>query len=634
MSTHENANPANPRGARLRLSYWLRTMRLVWAAAPRWTSVWMILLIVQGAVPAASLYLIKLMVDSLLKAAASGGDWQQIRPALIWVALVAAVTLISEVMQSLIEWIRTAQSELIQDHIKGLVHQQSISVDLSFYESADYQDLLERARNEAGSRPLALLESCGSLIQNGITLAAIAALLLSYSLWLPVILLLSTLPAFYVVLRYDQRYHQWWNEKATERRWIHYYDVMLSDSLAAPELRLFHLGPHFQTVYKSLRQRLRNERLSQLRRQSLAKLVAGVGVLGVTGGVMSWMLWRALHGLNTLGDVALFYQAFNKGQGLMRSLLASMGQIYTNTLFMGNLFAFLDVRPEIADLPGAVAAPTVIRQGIEFRNVTFAYPGSQKPALQNFSLFIPAGKVVAIVGPNGAGKSTLLKLLCRFYDPQSGSIEIDGRDIREMAVSDLRQQLTVLFQFPLNFYASAGQSISFGDIESQPTAAEIETAARNAGIHELISRLPKGYDTTLGKYFAGGAELSGGEWQRLATARAYLRKSPAIILDEPTSFLDSWAENDWFERFRNLARGRTGILITHRFTIARRADIIHVMQDGEIRESGSHEELVNEGRLYARSWAAQLESTANPNLLSSSKLSAVNPEAVLEEACS
>lgn len=592
----------------------------------------MMLLVVQGALPAVSLYLIKLMVDSLLKAAGAGGDWQQIRPALIWVALVAALTLLSEILHSVIEWIRTAQSELIQDHIKGLVHQQSITIDLSFYESADYHDLMERARSEAGSRPLALLESCGSLVQNGITLLAIAAVLFSYSLWLPVILLLSTLPAFYIVLRFDQRHHRWWNEKTADRRWIQYYDVMLTDSLAAPELRLFHLGPHFQSVYKDLRQRLRGERLSQLRRQSLAKLGSAVGVLAVTGSVMTWMLWRALQGLNTLGDVALFYQAFSKGQGLMRSLLGSLGQIYTNTLFMGNLFAFLDVKPAIVDVPDALAAPTVVRHGIEFRNVTFSYPGSEKAALQNFSLFIPAGKVVAIVGPNGAGKSTLLKLLCRFYDPQSGSIEIDGCDIRKMAVSDLRHQLTVLFQLPLHYYATAGQSIAFGDIEARPQAADIETAARNAGAHELIAGLPKGYDNILGKYFAEGAELSGGEWQRIATARAYLRQSPVIILDEPTSFLDSWAENDWFERFRNLARARTAILITHRFTIARRADIIQVMENGEIRESGSHEELLAEGGLYAKSWIAQLESTDTPNPLPTLERSAGNAEALVGEA--
>lgn len=611
MPSHNKDITARIQSALPWLSYWLRAMKLIWAAAPRWTTVWSILLIVQGIVPAASVYLIKLMVDNLVKATSSGGDWQQIRQSLVLVALVAATLLLSEIMQSMTEWIRSAQAELIQDHIKSLVHRQSVTVDLSFYEFAEYHDRLDRARNEAASRPLALLESCGSLLQNSITLLAMAAVLVSYSLWLPLILLLSTVPAFYVVLRFDRRYHRWWSQTTPDRRRIQYYDIMLTDGYAAAELRLFDLGSHFQSAYKALRKALREERMSQLRKQSLAQLGAGITALLVTGGVMFWMLWRALHGLNTLGDLALFYQAFSKGQGLMRSLLGSLGKIYTNTLFLGNLFAFLDLKPHIADPPDALPVPTALKQGVQFRNVTFSYPGSEKTALENFSLHIPAGKIVAIVGPNGAGKTTLLKLLCRFYDPQSGGIELDGCDIRQMAVNDLRRQLTVLFQFPLNYHASAGQNIAMGNASTRPESEEIEAAARSAGVHELIAGLPHGYDTKLGKWFADGVELSGGEWQRIATARAYLRQSPIIILDEPTSFMDSWAENDWFERFRGLAKGRSAIVITHRFTIAKRADIIHVLQEGRIAESGTHDELLAEGGLYAESWTAQLEVSNN-----------------------
>jgi ATP-binding cassette subfamily B protein len=291
---------------------------------------------------------------------------------------------------------------------------------------------------------------------------------------------------------------------------------------------------------------------------------------------------------------------------LLRTLLGNLGQIYSNSLFLENLFAFLDLKPQITDPPQTTPALSTIRKGIAFRQVTFRYPGAERTALREFNLFVPPGKIVAIVGANGAGKTTLLKLMCRFYDPQAGRIEFDGIDIRAFAVDRLRRMMTVLFQFPLNYHETAGQSIRMGDVASEPGMVEIEAAAQAAGAHEMIQRLPHGYDTQLGKAFGDGAELSGGEWQRVATARAYLRNSPVMILDEPTSMMDSWAEADWFERFRRLAHGRTAILITHRFTIAMRADIIHVMDEGGIVESGTHRELIARGGQYARSWEAQM----------------------------
>jgi ATP-binding cassette subfamily B protein len=318
------------------------------------------------------------------------------------------------------------------------------------------------------------------------------------------------------------------------------------------------------------------------------------------------MLWRAVHGLATLGDLALFYQAFSRGQALMRTLLGSVGQIYTHTLFLGNLFAFIDTKPEVVDPPRPEPVPDPVVRGIALEGVTFRYPGSARPALERFDAFLPAGKVVAIVGPNGAGKSTLVKLLCRFYDPESGRITVDGVDLRDFAVEDLRRAITVLFQFPLNYHATARDCIALGEPDGAAGAADVEAAARAAGAHEFVSGLPAGYETQLGKWFADGVELSGGEWQRIAMARAYLKRSPIILLDEPTSFMDSWAEADWFERFRGLAEGRTALLITHRLSIAMRADVIMVLDDGAVAESGTHAELVERGGLYARSWAAQV----------------------------
>jgi ATP-binding cassette subfamily B protein len=291
----------------------------------------------------------------------------------------------------------------------------------------------------------------------------------------------------------------------------------------------------------------------------------------------------------------------------MRSLLSNVGQIYSNSLFLGNLFDFLELEPQIVDPPKPLPASSTLRKGIRFRGIRFRYPGSERVVLNDFDLVIPAGGIVAIVGPNGAGKSTLLKLLCRFYDPEAGAIQLDGTDIRHLSLDELRCRITVLFQFPVLYHATAGQNIAMGDLRASPSADEIEAAARGAGAHEFLVRLPRGYDTLLGKWFADGAELSGGEWQRIALARAFLRQAPIVVLDEPTSFMDSWAEAEWLARFRKLVEGRTAVIITHRFTTAMQADIIHVMDEGQIVESGSHAELLGQAGLYAQSWWAQMQ---------------------------
>jgi ATP-binding cassette subfamily B protein len=606
-------NPSWNKFSELRayVDYWRRAFGLVWTAARRWTIAWTALLIIQGIQPLASVYLVKLLVDSLVQAANGGGEWVNVKPVIVLIALTLGVMVVGELLQSLSELVRTAQSELVQDYIKGLIHQQSAAMDLSTHESPEFQDRLERVRSDASARPLALLESTGSLLQNTITLMAMAVVLAPFGPWLPVVLLLSTLPAFVVVVLFNRSHHAWWYKRTSERRWAQYYDLMLTHTTTAPELRLFGLTTYFQGGYQKIRKLLRSERLTQLRRQSRAKLGASAFAQLVAGGALAWVIWQSLRGAVTLGDLALFYQAFNRGQGLLRSLLGNLGQIYNSSLFLENLFAFLDLRPQLVDPPQPVKALTTLSKGIEFRDVTFRYPGGKEPALDHFNLSIPAGKVVAIVGANGAGKSTLLKILCRFYDPENGRVELDGVDVRDFSLDQLRRMTTVLFQFPLNYQATAEQSIAMGDLASNPGMMEIESAARRAGAHELISQLPNGYNTLLGKTFAQGVELSGGEWHRIATARAYLRRSPIILLDEPTSMMDSWAEADWFARFRELAQGRTAVVITHRFSIAMRADIIHVMQSGQIIESGSHQELVERNGLYAESWLTQMQAGEN-----------------------
>jgi ATP-binding cassette subfamily B protein len=599
-------------GAKLRelimqLSYLPPTLRLIWTAARKWTRIWFFLLILQGLLPAVPVYLTRLLVDGLVTAIETGGSWTSLQPVILWAVLMAATLLLIELIQSVGSWVRTVQAERIRDHISALVHDQAVTLDLAFYESPEYHDHLERVRNDLHNRPLALLESAGSLLQNSITLFAMGSLLLPYGLWLPLILLVSTLPAFYVVLCFNRRYHQWWEQTTSDRRRTQYYDLLLTHSSIAAELRLFDLGAYFQSAFQALRLRLRTEHLQFTQDQSIARLGAAlIGIL-ITGLGMVWMVWRALHGLVGLGDLALFHQAFQRGQGLMHNLLENVGRIYANSLFLGNLFKFLSLHAQVANPAHPLPVPATVQEGIRFDQVTFRYPGSQRAVLQNFTLTIPAGQVVAMVGTNGAGKSTLIKLLCRFYDPEVGRILLDGIDLRDLSLTELHRSITVLFQGPVNYHATAAQNIALGHIQASPQREQIEAAARAAGADEVISRLPQGYDTMLGTWFADGSELSGGEWQRIALARAFLRQAPFVILDEPTSFMDSWAEAEWLERFRTLVRGRTALVITHRFTTAMRADVIHVIDQGEIVESGTHEALLARGGMYARSWSAQME---------------------------
>ncbi len=598
------------RGLRVQFTYLGRAIRLIFATSRWWAIAWLGLLLIQGLLPAATVFLTRQLIDRSVVAIRMAGAWEGIQPVLIPAALMAAVMVLTEVVQSGIDWTRTVQAELLYDHTTDLVHRTSAAADMAFYESPEYFDHLHRARSDASPRLLALLEGGGGLFQNGVTLIAMAGILIPYGLWLPLILVLSTLPALGSVLHFNRRFHQWWKASTGDRRRTDYFDSMLTGASAAAELRLFDLGGHFQGEYARLRQRLRTVYLRMTLRQSLTRLGAGITALVLAGLPMAWMLLRALQGLATLGDLALFYQAFNRGQTLMRVLLGNVGTIYTNSLFLGSLFEFLDLEPRVVDPPNPLPAPGVLLEGIAFRGVTFRYPKSERAALENFDLVVPAGQIVAIVGANGSGKSTLLKLLCRLYDPDCGSIELDGNDIRALALRDLRSLITVLFQAPVAYHTTAAQNIALGVFPVTPDDQAIQAAAVAAGAHEVIERLPRGYATHLGKWFADGVDLSGGEWQRVALARAFLRQAQIILLDEPTSAIDAWAEADWFERFRTLAKGRTALLITHRFTIARRADIIHVMDAGRIVESGRHEELLARGGLYAAGWSSQLHADA------------------------
>lgn len=587
--------------------YLLKALGFVWKAAGGWTIAWVMLLIIQGVLPVASVYLTRTLVDRLVSAIGAGFSWESARLVILPLALIAAVMLMIALLNSLSNWIRTAQSERVQDYMSQVIHKKSYSVDLAFYDSPDFYDHLHRARSDATYRPVALLEGIGSLIQNGVTMVSMAVLLIQFGWWMPLVLVASTIPAFLVVLNYRERLYHWRLKTTPTERKTWYYEWLLTDRETAPELRLFQLGDLFSRRFQELRRGLREERTGLARDQAVAELVASTLSLIITGFSMIWMLIQAINGRFSLGDVAFFYQAFIQGQSLARSFLENVGEIYSNSLFLSDLFEFLNLEPQIKDPAEAQTLPETFDRGVEFENVTFTYPDSEREVLRQFNLKLTGGQFAAIVGPNGAGKSTLVRLLCRFYDPQDGSIRLEDVDLKQIRLEDLRRSITVLFQQPVQYNATASENISLGDLHLQATEEQIQAAAEAAGAAEPILRLPQGYATLLGKWFEGGADLSVGEWQRLALARAFLRQARLVILDEPTSAMDPWAEAEWLARLRAVTTGKIVILITHRITTAAQADVIHVMQDGKIIESGSHEALLATGGMYAQSWYTQLQ---------------------------
>ena len=590
-----------------------KAMGLIWQAAGMWMVVWLVLLLVQGVLPVAVVYMTRQVVDALVGAAKGSARGNAGVETIVFpIAILGILLLAEQGLRSAVQWVRTVQSERIQDHMTGLIHDQALSADLSFYDSPGYYDRLYQAQVDAKDRPLQLLEGIGSLGQNSLTMVGMAVLLFSYSPWIPLLLFLGALPVLWVTLRYAVRFNDWRVRNTVEERRGHYFDWLLTMREAAPEMRLFGLGGHYRDAYQRLRARLRGEKLALEKGQLAAELGAMSLALLTTALAMLWMIWRTIHGRATVGDVVLFYQAFSQGQRLMATLLQNTGEIYRNVLFLENLFELLSITPRVRDPLAPLPVPD-INDGIRFDNVEFRYPESARLVLQGFNLRLKAGEIAAIVGENGEGKTTLIKLLCRFYDPEKGRITVDDVDLRDMRQAEWRRQITVLFQEPVRYHVTAAENIAHGDLIAAPEQGDIELAARAAGAHDLVMRLPEGYETVLGRWF-GGVDLSTGEWQRVALARAFLRKARLIILDEPTSMLDVWAEAQWFNRFRSLAAGCTVLIISHRLTTTMQADVIHVMQGGRIVESGTHIDLQNQNGRYREAWEGQKRFCGNNNL--------------------
>jgi len=588
------------------LPFLWRALGLVWAAAPRLTLVWIVVTVLAGLLPVASVFLTRALVDSLVAALGAGAGWERARGPLLLAGAAAGVLLLTEVLAAVSRWIQTAQSEVVRDHMSSLLQSKAMAADLEYYESPQYFDQLHLIRHDVHQRPLALLRSVGGMFQHLLTLVSMLVVLARFGLGVPILLVVSTVPAVLALTRYMVREYTWRLRTLPEERRATYFDYVLTSAENAAEVRLFGLGSHFQAIFRAVRAKLRGERLKLARDEGLTGLAAGMLGLAVTGGALAWMVWQALEGRFSLGSLAMFYQAFSQGQKLMGSLLENLSQIYLNSLFLGNFFDFMTLESRVVSPPAPVPLPAGRAPAIRFRGVTFRYPGSDRTALERFDFDVEAGSIAAIVGANGAGKSTLIKLICRLYDPEDGIVEVGGIDVRSLDVDALRRAIAVLFQQHSRWALTLRENIALGNLARPRDAGTVEAAAQAAGADEPAMRLPRGYDTLLSKWFAGGAELSVGEWQRVALARAVFRDAPIVLLDEPTSAMDSWAEAEWLDRFRALVEGRTALIVTHRFTTAMRADVIHVMHAGQLVESGTHAELLAAGGRYATSWRAQM----------------------------
>jgi ATP-binding cassette subfamily B protein len=599
---HEHAAPRLSQIVNLR-----HAVRMVWDAGPRYTVANLALLLVQGILPLFSLYILKLVVDSVA-ANVSVADRGPLIERVIWLILLEGlITLAGAVARSLSGLVSEAQSLTVTDRVQDVIHAKSVEADLEYYENAQYYDTLHRAQQEAGYRPTSIVNGLLRLAQSSITLTAIGALLISLHWLVAVLLVVTAVPAVLSRLVYARGLFSWQRKRTPADRLSSYISWILTRDTHAKEIRLFDLGSLFRNRYLDVRRQLRRERIALVRKR--AAFETGAQVLGVLGVFASFafMAYRTLLGASTIGDLVMYYQAFQRAQGMVRDLLGSMASLYEDSLFLSNFYEFINLKKTVAEPVAPLPVPRPMRSGITFDHVAFRYPHGAHEVVRDISLTVKPGEVIALVGENGSGKTTLCKLLCRLYDPTGGSIQMDGIDLRQFDTTLLRREISVIFQDYAHYNLSARENIWVGNTTLPLDSSRIAAAAQNAGADQALSRLPHGYDTILGKWFDEGEELSVGEWQKVALARAFLRDAQIVVLDEPTSSMDAKTEYEVFSRFRELVAGKSAVLVSHRFSTVRMADTIYVLDGGRITERGSHDELIRLGGVYAHLFEIQAQ---------------------------
>ncbi len=587
----------------------LRAFRLSWEAHPLSTLGMATCTVVGALLPAAQAWVAKLIVDSVVNSLNNQVDpasgLRAIAPLLLAEAVLVILQALNVQLRTLSEHILHARLNLT---INTRIIRKALELDLTHFENAEYYDKLQNARREADWRGLRIVNGSFYLVQNAITLFTFALLLIRFSPWLALLLFLATLPAFIAQSRYAELNFRVLSWRAPESRRLSYLEHVLTDYDAVKEVKLFSLGESLLGRYATLFWSFLREDQAIAQKRSLASLGWGLLATLTYYGAYAWIVWRTLAGAITLGDMTMYLSIFRSSQSTFESIFYELSELYENGLFMSNLFSFLELAPSMVQASEPLAVPRPLKKGFEFRRVSFRYPGQENWALRDVSFSIRPGEKIALVGPNGAGKTTIVKLLTRLYDPTEGQILLDGSDLRQYDLAELRHRIGVIFQDFVRYHLAAYENIGFGQIEALDDRKRIEAAASMSGADAVITALPDGYDTTLGRWFSRGRELSGGEWQKVALARAFMRDCEVLILDEPTAALDAENEFQVFQQFRLLTTDKTAILISHRFSTVRMADRIYVVEGGEIRERGTHDELIAMAGTYARLFNLQAES--------------------------
>jgi ATP-binding cassette subfamily B protein len=575
-----------------------RAVRLVWSSAPRWTASLIILLLIQGLLPLAALYVMKLLVDGLTARSIPFSNIATL------VALAGLVGLITFFCRSASDLVREIQASLVSYNVQDILHTKSIALDLEYYENPLYQDSLHRAQAEAPSRPTRIVNELAQLGQNGISMIGVAVLLVSYNWLLAVILLMAALPSVFVRLGYSLKLYNWKRSVTEKERQAWYLHDLLIGANSAKEIRLFDLGHHLKQQHQDLLHALHHEKFQISSRRSSAEFLAqSVSILALFGSLL-FIARQGFEGIITVGSLVMYFGAFQQGQGFLQNMMQSLVGLYEDNLFLTDLYEFLDLEPSIKDPEHPRPVPQ-IKDGIKFENVSFRYPDQNHNALEDISLFIKPGQTIALVGENGSGKTTLIKLFCRLYDPQIGRITVDGVDLRCFSLLDWHNQIGVILQDYMQYSMTVHDNIWMGDMSQPASMSDIERAAEFSGASDFIKSLKDGYHTLLGRRFKDGVQLSIGQWQKIALARAFLRPAQVLVLDEPTSSLDPSAEEQIFTKFRELVKGRTAILISHRLSTVRTADCIYFMKSGRIVERGTHDELIEKNGEYAHLFQIQ-----------------------------
>ena len=584
-----------------------RALIFIWQSGPNWMIASLIIKIIQGFLPLILLYLMKLIVDSVTIAASSNNTPDGYNNLLFLIILTGIITLFDRILYSSSRMINEIQSRKTMNYTRSKIHEKSLELDLSFFEDSNYFDTLHRAQQEGEHRLIDIINGLTSFFQHIVGLFAIACLLISFNVWLSLLIFISLIPGFYTKLKNIERRYYWINKGTMRERKANFYDRMITEVEYAKEIRIFSLGYLFKKRFFDLKNNITKELIKLFIKGEKDDFIGYTGGIIIVFTALSYIARQAYLGHITLGDMIMYFQAFQRGLSQLQQILNDISKFYSDNLYLSYLYDFFKQKSKIKLPEKPIPFPAAIKSGIIIDNLTFKYPGKKHASLSNICMKINPGQFAALVGENGSGKSTLVKLLCRLYDPTEGCISIDGIDLKNYHIEDLRKAVSVTFQDFANYPFSARENIWLGDIQKADSDTNINHSAFISGAEQIIKTLPNGYDTNLGSYFKGGQELSKGQWQKIAISRMFFSNAPILILDEPTSAIDSLSEANFFNHFNKHIGNKIVLLISHRFSTIQYAEKIYVLKNGSIVESGSHNDLIKQHGLYSKMYTAQYD---------------------------